>query len=75
MGSLPFLLSRPMTLWIERRDELADGTAMDGGNGAEQWRMHKQQGCGGGEDRLRRGRGDEGATRRRPGRGDEGATR
>jgi hypothetical protein len=25
-GSLPFLLSRPMTRWIERRDEPADGT-------------------------------------------------
>jgi hypothetical protein len=50
MSSLPFLLSRPMTPWIERRDEPADGTAMDGGDGAEQWRMRKQRGCGGGED-------------------------
>jgi hypothetical protein len=57
-----------MTLWIERRDEPADGTTMDGGDGAEQWRMREQRGCGGdenvvartrwgGEDRWQRGRG------------------
>jgi hypothetical protein len=39
-----------MTPWIERRDEPADGTMMDSGDGAEQWRMREQRGCGGGKD-------------------------
>jgi hypothetical protein len=57
MGSLPFLLSRPMTHWIEQRDEPADGTtdgvAVDGGDGAEQWRLWCSSGASRGEAQLR----------------------
>jgi hypothetical protein len=50
-GSLPFLLSQPMTRWIERRDEPTDGVAMDGGDGAEQWRLWCSGGASRGEAR------------------------
>jgi hypothetical protein len=57
MGSLPFLFSRPMTRWIERRDETADGTtdgaAMDDGDGAEQWRLWCSGDASRGEARRR----------------------
>jgi hypothetical protein len=41
-GSLPFLLSRPMTRWIERWDEPADGTM----NGAAAATVRWRRSCG-----------------------------